>query len=229
MPKSFAQSSKKIGTFQQHNHYRNWISSFHEQSKITKKEHWDLFDHLGKTSATIYTSDGFPWTMIEWHNFSTRTLASLTTAMRVAQYATRVSVLDYTWHPYVISKSLDQNLVEWIKTTQGISKRKKKNEKLYIAKVCNICINLCSARNNLWPWFHIQFCKITLCVKVYMFLDFFCIQIFFIGIFAVFFFYLCKIFLEILLFLYKFIFFCKKYIEINIFLIFVVYIIHFLN
>jgi len=72
--------------------------------------------------------------MIEWRNlgFSTRTIVGLTTAMREAQHATRVSVLDYTWHPHVINESLDQNLVKWIKTTQGALKRKKKNEKLYI-------------------------------------------------------------------------------------------------
>jgi len=73
-----------------------YLLRFRNNPRALKKEHRDLLEYLGKMSATIH-ANFISWTMIEWRNlgFSTRILAGLTTAMRVAQHATKVSVLDY--------------------------------------------------------------------------------------------------------------------------------------
>ncbi|AYW51538.1 L polymerase RdRp [Formica fusca virus 1] len=69
-----------------------------DNPKGLKREHRELLDHLNKTQASIKDSKDFiPWVAKEWVNiaFTNEPLTGLTTALKVASEALRISLQDY--------------------------------------------------------------------------------------------------------------------------------------
>lgn len=64
-----------------------------------KKEHIQLWDHITTKQAEYKTSENFlSWAIVNWMNFThtQKALTKLTTALKIAQHALRISVKDYT-------------------------------------------------------------------------------------------------------------------------------------
>ncbi|KAL0105524.1 hypothetical protein PUN28_016888 [Cardiocondyla obscurior] len=84
-----------------------------ENPREVKREHRELLAHVESTRAQIlHSKDFFSWAMVEWKNFSynKESLTGLTSALRVAQEALRISTLNYTGMERLISISPNQEL-----------------------------------------------------------------------------------------------------------------------